>query len=74
MQFGNSAGNFGGSAFRRPFGHGSADGLSKLVARLPNPMQIVHNWSGKLGSLNNVSNKNCQPNLPANVKHCMIFF
>ena len=47
MQFGDNAGNFGGSAFRRSFGHGSADGLSKLVARLPNPMQIVHNWSGK---------------------------
>ena len=40
-----SAGNFGGSAFRRPFGHDSACGLSKLVALLPNFMQIVHIWS-----------------------------
>ena len=47
MQFGNIAGNFGGSAFRRPFGHDSACGLSKLVALLPNSMQIVHNWSEK---------------------------
>ena len=47
MQFGNSAGNFGGPAFQRPFGHDSASGLSKLVAILPNSMQIVHNWSGK---------------------------
>ena len=47
MQFGNSAGNFGGSTFRRPFGHDSAGGLSKLIALLPNFMQIVHNWSEK---------------------------
>ena len=47
MQFGKGAGNFGGSAFRRPFGHGSACRLSKLVALLPNSMQIVHNWSEK---------------------------
>ena len=47
MQFENSAGNFGGSAFWRPFGHDSACGLSKLVALLPNSMQIVHNWSEK---------------------------
>ena len=47
MQFGNSAGDFGGSAFRRPFGHDSACGLTKLVALLPNSMQIVHNWSEK---------------------------
>ena len=47
MQFGNSAGNFGGSALRRMFGHDSACGLSNLVALLPNSMQIVHNWSEK---------------------------
>ena len=47
MQFGNSAGNCGGSAFQRPSGHDSACGLSKLVALLPNFMQIVHNWSEK---------------------------
>ena len=47
MRFGNSAGNFGGSAFRRPFGHDSAGGLSKLVALLPNSVQIVQNWSEK---------------------------
>ena len=47
MRFGNSAGNFGGSAFRRSFGHDSVAGLSKLVALLPNSMQIVHNWSEK---------------------------
>ena len=41
MQFGKSACNFGGSTFRRPFRHGSACGLSKLVALLPNFMQIV---------------------------------
>ena len=44
MQFENSAVNFGGSAFRRPFGHYSACSLSKLVALLSNSMQIVHNW------------------------------
>ena len=48
MHFGNSAGNiFGGSAFRLPFGHDSAGGLSKFVALLPNFMQIVQNWSEK---------------------------
>ena len=47
MQFGKSAGNFGGSVFRRPFGHDSACGLSKLVALLPNSMLLVHNWSEK---------------------------
>ena len=47
MYFGNSASNFGGSAFRWPVGHESAAVLSKLVALLPNYMQIVHNWSGK---------------------------
>ena len=45
--FGDSAGNFGGSAFRRPFVHDSAVGLSKLVALLPNPIMIVLNWSEK---------------------------
>ena len=44
MHFGNSAGNFGGSAVRRPFGHNSAVGMSTLVALLPNFMQIVQNW------------------------------
>ena len=34
-QFGNSAGNFGGSAVRRPVGHDSAAGMSKLVALFP---------------------------------------
>ena len=47
MQFGNSAGNFGGLALRRTFGNDSACGLSNLVALLPNSMQIVHNWSEK---------------------------
>ena len=47
MQFGNSAGNFGDSEFRWPFGHDSAGGLSKLVALLPNSTEIVHNWSEK---------------------------
>ena len=47
MQFGNSAGNLDVSAIRRPFGHDSACGLSKLVALLPNFMQIVHYWSEK---------------------------
>ena len=37
-KFGNSAGNCGGSAFQRPFGHDLAGGLSKLVALLPNSM------------------------------------
>ena len=45
--FGNSAGDFGGSAVRRPFGHDSAVGLQKLVALLPNSMLIVQNWSEK---------------------------
>ena len=47
MHFGNGARNFGGSAFRRPFGLDSAGELSKLVALLPNSMQIVHYWSEK---------------------------
>ena len=47
MYFRNSASNFGGSAVRRPFGHDSAAGMSKLVALLPNSMQIVPNWSEK---------------------------
>ena len=47
IQFGNSAGNFGGSVFRRLFGYASACGLSKLVALLPKSMHIVHNWSEK---------------------------
>ena len=47
MHFGNSAGNFGGLAIRRPVGHGSAAAMSKLVALLPNYMQIVQNWSEK---------------------------
>ena len=48
MQFGNSACNFGGSAFQRPFGHDSVGGLSKLIALLPHSMQIVHYWSEKV--------------------------
>ena len=44
---GNSAGNFGGSAVRRPVGYDSAATMSKLVALLPNYMQIVQNWSEK---------------------------
>ena len=48
MQFRKSAGNFGGSAFRRPLGHDSAGGLSKLFALLPNYMPIIHNWSEKV--------------------------
>ena len=40
MQFGNSAGNFGSSAVRRPFGHDSAVVLSKLVVLLPNYLFI----------------------------------
>ena len=47
MHFGNSAGNFGGSAVRRQVGHDSAAAMSKLVALLPNCMQIVQNWSEK---------------------------
>ena len=47
MHFGNSAGNFGGSAVRRSVGHDSAAAMSKLVALLPNCMQIVQNWSEK---------------------------
>ena len=47
MHFGNGAGNFGGSAVRRPVGHDSAAAMSKLVALLPNYMQIVQNWSEK---------------------------
>ena len=47
MHFGNSAGNFGGTAVRRPVGHDSAAAMSKLVALLPNYMQIVQNWSEK---------------------------
>ena len=47
MHFGNSAGNFGGSAVRRPVGHDSAAAMTKLVALLPNYMQIVQNWSEK---------------------------
>ena len=47
MHFGNSACNFGGSVVRRPVGHDSAAAMSKLVALLPNYMQIVQNWSEK---------------------------
>ena len=47
MHFGNSAGNFGGSAVRRPVEYDSAAAMSKLVALLPNYMQIVQNWSEK---------------------------
>ena len=47
MHFGNSAGNFGESALRRPVGHDSAVAMSKLVALLSNYMQIVQNWSEK---------------------------
>ena len=43
MHFGNSEGNFGGSAVRRPVGHDSAAAMSKLVALLPNYMQIFQN-------------------------------
>ena len=45
MHFGNSAGNLGGSAVRRPVAHDAAVAMSKLVALLPNYMQIVQNWS-----------------------------
>ena len=47
MRFGNSADNVGGSAVRWPVGHDSAAAMSKLVALLPNYMQIVQNWSEK---------------------------
>ena len=47
MHFGNSAGNFGGSAVRRPVGYDSAAAMSKLVALLPNYMKILQNWSEK---------------------------
>ena len=47
MHLGKSAGNFGGSVVRRPVGHDSAAAMSKLVALLPNYMQIVQNWSEK---------------------------
>ena len=63
MHFGNSAGNFGGSAVRRPVGHGSAAAMSKLVALLPNYMQIVQNWSekGVLSAKKMGSNENLTP-------------
>ena len=38
MQFGNSAGNFGGLVFRLPFGYDLACELSKLLVLLPNSM------------------------------------
>ena len=44
MQFGNSAGNFGG---RSGMIRCALCSLTKLVALLPNSMQIVHNWSEK---------------------------
>ena len=47
MHLENSAGNIGGSAVQRPVGHDSAAEMSKLVALLPNDMQIVQNWSRK---------------------------
>ena len=47
VHFGNSAGNFGGSAVRRPVGYDSEAAMSKLVALLPNYMQTVQNWSEK---------------------------
>ena len=47
MHFGKSAGNFGGSVVQRPVGHDSAAAMSKLVALLPNYVQIVPNWSEK---------------------------
>ena len=47
MHFGNSAGNFGGTAVWPPVGHDSATAMSKSVALLPNYMQIVQNWSEK---------------------------
>ena len=40
MHFGNSAGNFGVSVFRRPFGHDSATRLSTLVALIPNSSRL----------------------------------
>ena len=47
MHFGNSAGNFGSSAVRRPVGNDLAAAMLKLVALLPNYTQIVQNWSKK---------------------------
>ena len=48
MHFGNSAGNFGGSAVRRPVGHDTVAAMSKLSkSLLPNYKQIVQNWSEK---------------------------
>ena len=47
MHSGISAGNFGGSVVRRPVGHDSAAAMPKLVAILPNYVQIVQNWSEK---------------------------
>ena len=47
MQFGKSAGNFGGLAFRWLLRHDSACRPSKLVALLSNFMQIVYIWSEK---------------------------
>ena len=47
MHFGNIVDNFGGSAIRGPVGHDSAAAMLKLVALLPNYMQIVQNWSEK---------------------------
>ena len=47
IHFGNGAGNFGRSSVRRPVGHDSAAAMSKLVALIPNYMQIVQNCSEK---------------------------
>ena len=59
MHFGNSAGNFGGSEVRRPVGHDSAAAMSKLVALVPNYMQIVQNWSEKVVECLNIYVFNC---------------
>ena len=45
MHFGNSAGNFGGLTVRRAV---LAAAMSKLVALLPNYMQIGENWLEKV--------------------------
>ena len=57
MHFENSADYFGGSAVRRPVGYDSVVAMSKLVALLPNYMQIVQNWSGKGVYIRNINTR-----------------
>ena len=47
MHFGNSQGNFGGSAVWWPVRRDLAAAMPKLVALLLNYMEIVQNWLEK---------------------------